>query len=447
MSTFDRSKPVGESGHQSTGDSPGHSYDALVVGAGAGGMAAAARLNHHGYRTLLVESRDRVGGRASTTDIGEFAVNTGALITELGGENRRLFDDVGADMQVRAPKRPLVLRIGRRDLPIMSGALGALVKTALSAVGALARRFGIFRPRRGLTTEEWLTSLRAGPGLHTLVRNLTSAMFAAEPSDVEAALFFDYLTKKGALSVYGVHPDGPIGPWRALAGHYERTGGELWLDSEVESFTFDRDGRLSGAIIQRAGGRVEVTARLAVSNAGPIATADMCGADVLPPRYAEELRAQARSGTLITVNFASRQPITALQGLVFFGTTKRLAYAADITAISPKMVPTGWYLYAGASTPHPASDGFDTEAEIEMIKQDLHENLSGFDRADILSVEICTGEQWPAQRAIAGHDSPRTTPIENLWNVGDGVRAWTGAGQSGCVESARLVTEQILAKY
>ncbi|MDT7582612.1 MAG: phytoene desaturase, partial [Pseudonocardiales bacterium] len=74
---------------------PHSSYDALVIGAGAGGMAAAARLNHYGYRTLLVESRDRVGGRASTVDIDGFVVNTGAVVTELGGENGRLFDEVG----------------------------------------------------------------------------------------------------------------------------------------------------------------------------------------------------------------------------------------------------------------------------------------------------------------------------------------------------------------
>ena len=59
-------------------------FDVLVIGAGAGGMAAAARLNRLGYRTLLTESRDRVGGRASTVEIEGFRVNTGALIIEKG---------------------------------------------------------------------------------------------------------------------------------------------------------------------------------------------------------------------------------------------------------------------------------------------------------------------------------------------------------------------------
>lgn len=66
-------------------------FDARVIGAGAGGLAAAARLQASGYRTLLVERRGRVGGWASTIEIDGFRVNTGALVTEVGGENGRLF--------------------------------------------------------------------------------------------------------------------------------------------------------------------------------------------------------------------------------------------------------------------------------------------------------------------------------------------------------------------
>ena len=52
----------------------GELYDALVIGAGAGGLCAAARLAHRGRHTLLIESRDRVGGRASTEEQGGIKV-------------------------------------------------------------------------------------------------------------------------------------------------------------------------------------------------------------------------------------------------------------------------------------------------------------------------------------------------------------------------------------
>ncbi len=422
------------------------SFDAVVIGAGAGGMAAAARLNHYGYRTLLVESRDRVGGRASTVEIDGFRVNTGALVMELGGDNGALFDEIGVAMGTRVARKPLVLRIGGRHLPLMSGPTGILFTALLAGVGGAARRAGA-RPERGQTVADWLDNLHVGRWVHGLVRNLTSAVFAAEPSDVEAALFVDYFTKKNALKTYALHPEGTIGPWRALARHFEAHGGRLWLDSEATAFTFDDGGLVDGVLVRRAGETVRVAAPIVVSNAGPVATVGMCGDAALPAGYADGVRARSNPSTLITINFASREALTPTDGLIFFGPTRRLAYAATFTDVCPEMAPPGWNLYLAACVPHPATGPFDADAEIALLTQDLREQFPGFDDARILSVEICAGEQWPAQRAVAGHDLPRTTPIANLWNVGDGVREWAAAGQSGCVESARLVTDTIRATH
>lgn len=422
-------------------------YDALVVGAGAGGMAAAARLSASGFTTLLVERCDRVGGRASTVDIEGFRVNTGALIIELGGENARLFEDLGLTISARIPRQPLVLRLGRWDVPMMNGVTGLVLRALLAAVGVVARRVPRMRPEHGVSTAQWLTRLRAGAFVRGLVRNLTSAMFAAEPCDVEAALLFDYLTKPSALATYAMHPEGSIGPWRALADHFERSGGALWLDSEVIALTFDESGQVDGATVRRPDRTVRVGTRVVVSNAGPVATVRMCGDANLPPGYADHVRAQSNPSTLITVNFASKQPLSRVTGLVFFGPTRRLAYAANLTATCPEMAPSGWNLYAAASTPHPAIGEFDVEREVALLKADLRERFPGFNSARILSIQICAGEDWPAQRAVAGRDLPQTTPIANLFNVGDGVREWATAGQSGCVQSARLVTERILSAF
>jgi phytoene dehydrogenase-like protein len=420
-------------------------FDALVIGAGAGGMAAAARLNRLGYRTLLAESRDRVGGRASTVEVDGFRVNTGALIIETGGENGRLFDDLGVSMGTRLPTQPLVLRVGKRDISVMNGFTGAIVKTVVALLGIIGRRFPRLRPQAGRTLVDVTT--RRGPFMRGLLRNLTSALFAAEPADVEAALLFDYLTKPKALDTYAMHPEGSIGPWRALADQFESTGGVLWLRSQVVRLTFDDAGRVDGAIVRRDDREQSVRVGVVVSNAGPVSTVRMCGEENLPAGYAERVLAQSAPSTLITVNFASALPLTTVHGVVFFGPTRRLAYAANLTETCPEMAPPGWHLYAGASTPHPATGAFDEAVEIEMLKADLAEHFPGFETAKILSIQICAGQDWPAQRAIAGRDLPQTTPIPNLFNVGDGVREWATAGQSGCVQSARLVVERIGAQF
>lgn len=54
-------------------------FDAIVVGAGFAGVVAARELSTRGYRTLLLEARDRIGGRTWTTDFAGRSV-------ELGGQ-------------------------------------------------------------------------------------------------------------------------------------------------------------------------------------------------------------------------------------------------------------------------------------------------------------------------------------------------------------------------
>ena len=51
--------------------------EAAVIGGGAAGIGAARRLREAGVKTLIVEARDRLGGRAWTVEVGGFAVDLG----------------------------------------------------------------------------------------------------------------------------------------------------------------------------------------------------------------------------------------------------------------------------------------------------------------------------------------------------------------------------------
>jgi len=57
-----------------------HGHDVVIVGAGLAGAAAAAELSRQKFRTVILEARDRAGGRALTR---EFA--TGGEMLEYGG--------------------------------------------------------------------------------------------------------------------------------------------------------------------------------------------------------------------------------------------------------------------------------------------------------------------------------------------------------------------------
>jgi phytoene dehydrogenase-like protein len=432
-------------------DRPGSTFDALVVGAGAGGLFAAARLAHAGYRTLVVERLDKVGGRASTTEIDGFQVNDGAIVIEVGGITEQTFAEVGAEFDVRTPRIPVLYRVGSRNLDVTRGGWGLLLSQLtrqgaklLSGIGA-ARKDDDALPGSELSTAEWVARYSKNEAVQGVFRNMCASVFAVGSEELPARVFLTYFTRKSAFKRFGFCPDGTIGIWQALANTITARGGEVWLSSEVERLHVAH-GRITGATVLRDGQRVEVACTFTVSDIGPAATVGLVGADNLPQDYREQVRLKDRPCSMLSLNFASRERLVDVPGMLLFSRSRRLCYVANFTDTCPEMAPPGWHLYVGASVPKPAVGDFDEAAEIELLKTDLREQVPGFDRARILSVAVMR-DGWPPQRAVAGHDMPPATPIPNLWNVGDGVKEYANGGTTACAETAKLVVDEIRARH
>lgn len=427
-----------------------HDFDAVVVGAGAGGLFTAARLTRLGYRTLVVERLEYVGGRASTRDIDGFKVNNGAIVIELDGITQETFEEVGAKFDVRRPSPPILYRIGGKNIDVTGGGWGFLLSKLtkqgaklVSGLGAARKDDGL--PEDQMTTAEWVSKYTKNESVHGIFRNMCGSVFAVGSEDLPAKVFLTYFTRRSAFKKFGFCPEGTIGIWNALAENITAGGGEIWMSSSVRSLTVS-DGRVTGVVIERAGETVEVTTRVAVSDAGPAATVGLLGTEDLPADYLEAVRRGDRPTSMITVNFASRERLVEAPGMLSFAKTRRLCYVANFTDLCPEMAPEGWHLYVGTAVPKPSVGDFDEAAETELLLADLRDEIPGFDRARILST-VVTRDGWPPQRAVAGFDLPHTTPIPNLWNVGDGVKEYGNGGTTACAETAKLVVEQIAQQY
>ncbi|WP_308816572.1 phytoene desaturase family protein [Pseudonocardia alni] len=426
-------------------------FDALVVGAGAGGLFAAARLAHAGYRTLVVERLDKVGGRASTTDIDGFLVNDGAIVIEVGGITEETFAEVGAEFDVRTPQVPVLYRVGGKNLDVTRGGWGMLLSQLtrqgaklLSGIGA-ARTDDDALPGSEMSTAEWVGRYSKNEAVQGVFRNMCASVFAVGSEELPARVFLTYFTRKSAFKRFGFCPAGTIGVWQSLADSVAGNGGQVWLSSEVERLHV-ADGRVTGATVVRDGERVEVTCRVAVSDTGPAGTVAMVGEENLPADYREQVRIKDRPCSMLALNFASRERLVDVPGMLLFSKSERLCYVANFTDTCPEMAPDGWNLYVAASVPKPSVGDFDADTEVALLKKDLQEQVPGFDGARVLSVAVMR-DGWPPQRAVAGYDLTSETPIANLWNVGDGVKEYANGGTTACAETAKLVTERILADF
>lgn len=426
-------------------------FDVIVIGAGAGGLCAAARLAHQGYRTLVVERLDKVGGRASTDDIEGFKVNNGAIVIEVGGITQQTCEEVGAPFDIREPQPPILYRIAGKDVDVTGGGWGFLLGKLTRQGAKLVKGIGAARndsglPEDELSTAEWVSKYTKNEGVHGIFRNMCASVFAVGSEDLPARVFLTYFTRKSAFKRFGFHPEGTIGLWKALAGAVERDGGEIWLSTPVTKIHTDGD-KVTGIEVLRDGQPVRIDAQVVVSDVGPAATVALIGAENVPPDYQELVKAGDRPTSMISVNFASRERLIEAPGMLSFAKSRRLAYIANFTGTCPEMAPEGWHLYVGTSVPKNPTGDFDEAAEMEFLLQDLRDTIENFDsRARILNVAI-TRDGWPPQRAVAGFDLSHDTPFAGLWNVGDGVKEYANGGTTACAETAKLVVDKIVAAY
>jgi phytoene dehydrogenase-like protein len=422
--------------------------DVLVIGAGAGGLFTAARLAHAGYRVLVVERLDKVGGRASTDDVDGFKVNTGAIVIEVGGITEETCREVDAAFDIREPSPPILYRVGKKNVDISGGGWGVMLSQLtrsgakiLAGLGAARSDEGL--PEHELSTAEWLRKFTKNESVHGMFRNICGSIFAVSSEELPARVFLTYMTRKSAFKRFGYHPEGTIGLWRALAAVVERDGGEVRLSTGVESLTAV-DGEVTEAVL--ADGE-RIRARVVVSDIGPAATVKLLAHDVLDEDYLAEVKRADRPAAMITVNFASQERLIDVPGMLGFAKTRRMAYMAHFSDVCPEMSPDGWHLYVATSVPHPSIGDFDVDEETQLLFADIHDTIEDFEtRARVLSV-VVTRDDWPPQRAVAGFDLTPQTPLANLWNVGDGVKEYANGGTTACAETAKLVVNAIVERF
>jgi len=94
-------------------DSPNtpNSYDAIIIGAGLGGLSCATYLARHGFRTLLLEQHYRVGGYATSfprrAGEREFACEVSLHASALTSEsNRAMLEELGVWDQLELAPHP-----------------------------------------------------------------------------------------------------------------------------------------------------------------------------------------------------------------------------------------------------------------------------------------------------------------------------------------------------
>jgi monoamine oxidase len=324
--------------------------EVAIVGAGLAGLVAARRLADAGASPLVIEARDRVGGRVLNEELGDGKVvelggqwigptqhRLAALAAELGvgtfptyDEGRHLLEVGGRRASYSGAITDARLGLVRDLSRVMSPAAMADVEQARRRLDRLARRVPLEEPwsaprARAWDAQTFATWIRRNARTATgrrLLELTTEAVWAAEPADVSLlhVLFFthsgggfDALIGTGG----GAQQDRFHGGSQRLAHLLAEQLGEerLWLDSPVRRIGWGSDGvEIRVGTADRGGPQRTVRARRAIV-AVPPTLAGRIAYDPALPGLRDQLTQRMPPGTVIKTMSIYDRPFWRDQGL------------------------------------------------------------------------------------------------------------------------------------
>jgi len=432
------------------------SFDVVVIGSGMGGMCAAARLAQRGYRTLVLERSPSLGGRFSTFQHGGFKVPNGAFWIETGGILEETFREVGAEFDIIVPRpqykywvRGRIVEVGEGAGLLRRALLGVSGDQELTAQIMTAVKEGIQGklPPPELTLKQWLDGLTEDEDVKGVFRAISVTMLGPSSEEIPASDFLLFLSRGAARGKdYGYARKGGLHLMRELARAITQRGGQVWTQAEAEKILVE-GGRAAGVLVRRKGQPWEVRASIVISNAGPKQTVALAGPEHMTADYLAELELKARPLPQLILSIESDRPLLDFGGALYTVGTRRVCGLWAPTNTVSEWTPPGVHLTEVAAVPTSCNPPYDWDYEVELSLQDLDEILPGWRQHGRLHSVICLQGEYPLYRSWAGYEIPVETPIPNLFNVGDGVRAIGWSGLPSCAESAKRVVGIIERRF
>ena len=313
-------------------------WDAIVVGAGLGGLSCAGMLAKNGKRVLVLEKHGKVGGyahqfkRKAGKDITYYfdvALHVTGSMNE-GGSSRRILEEMGAWGKFEVKQMDEMFRASFPDFEITipadrDGFYGKLIdqfpdqKDGIDSLFASVDKFakeigGLQRasvpggaPPADFTEKYPTIAKYMAASLHDFVADhvtdeKVSAVFcqlwpyiALPPKRASAFLYLQMwlsFFKGGAFYIQG----GGYALSKAMAACVEERGGEVLTKTEVEQILVE-EGRCIGVRTKKGD---TFSAPVVVSNApAPVTFDSLIDSSVVDPAYLEQVQSMEISVSLI----------------------------------------------------------------------------------------------------------------------------------------------------
>jgi phytoene dehydrogenase-like protein len=424
------------------------SYDAVVIGAGVGGCCIAALLAHQGKRVLLAEKRSSLGGRFSTVNRDGYLCATGGLAVPVGRNLEQVCRTVGIPSGVR-PSTKVATWLDGKIYDHSDGVTRRIIREvatcpeeARRVLAALNRAMQSHPPDNEISFRDWLSQSTANPRIHGLFQATISSLLTVNSHELPAGEYFNVIKVISPLT-FGFIEGGSLSLWQRMAALIRDAGGTVVTGAAARGIT------VHGQVVQGVHLRYQrrdhqVAAPLVISNLGPSATAEL----VEPAYIDESYRAQLdriNPTAILWLHFASDELLMDYSAMSV-GCSRRVNMIDVPSLEAGGVAPPGQHLYTVGAAPLDSIHPGDIKEEFEAVMEDLRDIFDDFDRKCRVLTRTCYRGKWPGFRTVPGSRPSPLTPVENLYNVGDGVSPPGYEGSMGAAKSAQEVLEHIVGR-
>lgn len=423
-------------------------FDAIVIGAGLGGLLSAAQLLARGKRVVVLERLPHCGGRFTAKTFQGVQVSTGAVhMVPFGSSGvlaqtlrvlripHHFFDaDVFGSFYVHGKS------YSARGLLGVYQFLGPRQFFWFTRIGYLMFFKPLPRNERGLPFDLWLErhiDVKRNPQLVAFFERISRFALSLELHQVsteEVIRTTKNMLRFGAPAIV----EGGCGEiTRQLQRHIVQHQGEIRLSCDVVEILQEQKRVTGVRVRQKANGTEAVLyAPLVVSDIGPRATNALLHrhrvtqAEVLKKgSFARQAAVADRDDSLeemalheavgLKVHVLSDVSLIPHRGIMYCLDTQRIAGIVQPTNSDPALAPPGKHLLIS----HQVIQSNNVEEERALALADLRMLFGeAFDtHCRVLTMGTYRGE-WPVNRIAQGEDTQPETAVQGLYLVGDAVK-------------------------
>lgn len=304
-------------------------WDVVIIGAGFAGLKAATELKKNGKKVLILEARDRVGGRSMAGEICGHVIDLGGQW--VGPQQKILLNqakDLGIQTYPQYTKGKSLLSYNNQltsykyeipKLPVL--ALIELIIVNLKwtfDMRHLSKKSTTFLSHLqkfdSLTVESWIERNVKIPATREFIKTITRALACCESSEISYLFFLDMLKKShGLVKMIGIKGGAQQdkfhgGAWKIAKLLAENLKDNILLNSPVVSVV---QGDSNVQIFTE--NRGFIAKHLIITTPPPLTLRINFQPEL--PNNKIQLLTQMKMGSVIKVHFAFKKPFWRTQGL------------------------------------------------------------------------------------------------------------------------------------